>query len=208
MMRISRSRFRVKSLLIILCATSVITALGIASTFTVNAAQNAASTWKSSFGLEDCDFASTGSNAYFVLEPGSQLVLENKKAPGIEQLQLVIIVTNDTKTVNGIQTRVVEERETEDGELVEVSKNYLAICKPFDDIYYFGKQVDEYNDDGKTVGHEGTWEAGIEGARAGMIMPGKAAVGFKHYQEFAPGIAEDRAEIISLNVSLDTPAVI
>ena len=40
-----------------------------------------------------------------------------------------------------------------------------------------------------------------------MIMPGKAAVGFKHYQEVAPGIVEDRAEIISLNVSLDTPAV-
>lgn len=134
MMRISRSRFRVKSLLIILCATSVITALGIASTFKVNAAQNAGSTWKSSFGLEDCDFASTGSNAYFVL-PGSQLVLENKKAPGLEQLQLVIIVTNDTKTVNGIQTRVVEERETEDGKLVEVSKNYLAICKLCSHIY-------------------------------------------------------------------------
>ena len=150
MMRISRSRFRVKSLLIILCATSVITALGIASTFTVNAAQNAASTWKSSFGLEDCDFASTGSNAYFVLEPGSQLVLENKKAPGLEQLQLVIIVTNDTKTVNAIQMRVVEERKTEeDGKLVEVSENYLAIYKPFDDIYYFEKQVAEYNDDGE-----------------------------------------------------------
>ena len=51
------------------------------------------------------------------------------------------------------------------------------------------------------MGHEGTWEARIEGARAGMIMPSKAAVGFKHYQEVAPGIAEDRAEI-----SLDTPA--
>ena len=51
------------------------------------------------------------------------------------------------------------------------------------------------------MGHEGTWEARIEGARAGMIMPGKAAIGFKHYQEVAPGIAEDRAEI-----SLDTPA--
>jgi hypothetical protein len=112
------------------------------------------------------------------LEPGSQLVLENKKTPGLEQLQ------HKTKTVNGIQTRVVEESETEDGKLVEISKNYLAICKPFDDIYYFGEQVDEYNDDGEIVGHEG-----IEGARAGMIMPGKAAVGFKHYQEVAPGIA-------------------
>jgi hypothetical protein len=89
----------------ILCATTVITALGIASTFTVNAARNARLTWKSSFGLEDSNFASTGSNAYFILEPGSQLVLENKKAPGLEQLQLFIIVTNDTKTVNGIQTR-------------------------------------------------------------------------------------------------------
>jgi hypothetical protein len=83
---------------------------------------------------------------------------------------------------------------------VEVSRNYFAICKPSDDVYYLGEQVDDYNDNGEIVGHEGTWEAGTEGARAGMTMPGKAVIGFKHYQEVAPGIAEDRAGILSLNV--------
>jgi hypothetical protein len=92
MMKIFRSRFRVKSLLMILCAISVNTALGIASTITVSAAQDAASTWKSFFSMEDCEFASTGSNSYFNLEPGSQLVLENNKAPSSEQLQLIITV--------------------------------------------------------------------------------------------------------------------
>ena len=79
------------------------------------------------------------------------------------------------------------------------------MCRPSNDIYYFGEEVDDY-EDGEIVSHEGVWLAGINNTRAGMIMPGKVGLGFKHYQEVAPGIAEDRAEIISLNNTLDTPA--
>ena len=60
--------------------------------------------------------------------------------------------------------------------------------------------------DGKTVDHEGAWLAGENGSKAGMIMPGKVEVGLKYYQEIALGVAEDRAEIMSINVTLDTPA--
>ena len=61
-------------------------------------------------------------------------------------------------------------------------------------------------EDGKVVSHEGAWLAGQNGAKAGMIMPGKVEIGLKYYQEIAPGIAEDRAEILSVNDTLDTPA--
>jgi hypothetical protein len=118
---------------------------------------------------------------------------------------LVITVLNETKIVNGTETRVLEERETEDGELVEISRNYFAVCKPTNDIFYFGEEVDDY-EDGKIVSHEGTWQAGVDNATAGMIMPGKVTQGLKYYQEVAPGIAEDRAEIIGLNDTLDTSA--
>ena len=175
------------------------------ATSTVIAQNPSSTTWKSSFDMQHCDFASIGANTYFILEPGYRLILGNEEEQDTEQLQLVITVTNETKMVNEIETRVVQERETENGELVEISRNYFAVCRPSNDIYYFGEEVDDY-EAGEIISHEGAWLAGIDGARAGIIMPGKLEVGFKHYQEIAPGIAEDRAEIISLNETLETPA--
>src|SRR5688572_23430292 len=81
--------------------------------------------WMSSFDLENCDFASTGENNYFILIPGYQVTLEGEEDG--EELQLVITVLNETKVVDGIETRVVEEKETEGGNLVEISRNYFAI---------------------------------------------------------------------------------
>ena len=64
-------------------------------------------------------------------------------------------VLNRTKVVDGVETKVVEEKETEGGNLVEVSRNYFAICKPTNNAIYFGEEVDAK--DGKIVSHEGTW---------------------------------------------------
>jgi hypothetical protein len=114
-------------------------------------------------------------------------------------------VLGETKVVDGVETRVVEEKESEGGNLVEVSRNYFAICKSTNDAFYFGEDVDIY-EDGEIVSHEGAWLAGQNGAKAGMIMPGNVEVGMKYYQEIAPGVAEDRAEIVSVNEVLDTPA--
>lgn len=123
----------------------------------------------------------------------------------VAQIQLKISVLNETKIVNGIEARVVEEEETEDGEVVEISKNWFVVCKPVNDIFYLGEEVDIY-EDGKIVNHEGAWEAGVNDARLGMIMPGKAELGSKYYQEVAPNVAEDRAEIVGLDKVIDTPA--
>src|SRR5215211_5641163 len=159
--------------------------------------------WMTSFDLENCNFSSTGKNSYFILEPGYQVILEGEEDG--EKIQLVMTVLNETKVVDGIETRVVEEKETEGGNLVEVSRNYFAICKPTNNAIYFGEDVDMY-EDGEIVSHEGAWLAGQNGAKAGMIMPDKVEVGLKYYQEIAPGVAEDRAEIVSVNDTLDTPA--
>lgn len=159
--------------------------------------------WMTSFNLENCNFASSGENSYFVLEPGYRVILGGQEDG--KELELVMTVLNETKVVEGVETRVVEEKETEGGNLVEVSRNYFAICKPTNNAIYFGEEVDMYKD-GKIVSHEGAWLAGENGSQAGMIMPGKAEVGLKYYQEIAPGVAEDRAEIISVNDTLNTPA--
>jgi hypothetical protein len=153
--------------------------------------------------LKNCNYASTGKNDYFILEPGYQVILEGEEDG--EKLQMIMTVLDETKIVDGVETRVVEEKETEGGDLVEVSRNYFAMCMPSNNAVYFGEDVDMY-EDGEVVSHEGAWLAGQNGAKAGMIMPGKVEVGLKYYQEIAPGVAEDRAEIVSVNDTLDTPA--
>lgn len=159
--------------------------------------------FQDTFNLKNCTFDSSGSNTYFILEPGHQSVLQAQENG--ETIDLVITVLNETKIVDGIETRVVEERESEDGELVEISRNYFSVCKPTNDAFYFGEDVDDY-EDGQIVSHEGAWLAGENGARPGLFMPGNVQVGMKYYQEFALGIAEDRAEIISVNDVLSVPA--
>ena len=155
------------------------------------------------FFLEDCEFSDTGSSRFFRLEPNYQLTLKSEK-DGTET-ELVIKVLADTKVVDGVMTRVVEERESEDGELVEISRNFFAICKETNSVFYFGEQVDDY-ENGQIVGHGGEWLAGEDGAKAGLMMPGLVLINSKYQQETAPGVAMDRARIVSMDETLSTPA--
>ncbi len=154
------------------------------------------------FMIEQCTFSNTGRNPYFILEPGFQLVLEGKQEG--EEVRLVITVLNETETVNGVVTRVVEERETKDGELVEVSRNFFAICNETNSVFYHGEETDIY-ENGEIVSHEGAWRAGTDGAEPGIIMPGTVLKGARYFQEMAPGVAMDRAEIICLDAVVETP---
>lgn len=107
--------------------------------------------------------------------------------------------------IGKIETRIVEERETENDQLVEISRNFFAFCNETADIFYFGEETDIYKD-GEVVEHEGSWRADENGCRAGIIMPGRILLGARYYQEYAPGIALDRAENISATEIKETPA--
>jgi hypothetical protein len=156
------------------------------------------------FMLEECEgFSSTGQNPFFILEPGYQLIFDG--AEDGQHLHLTITVLNETQTIDGIETRVVEERETQNGELAEVSRNYFALCNRTNSVVYFGEDVDFY-ENGVIVSHEGAWRAGVKGARAGIVMPGTVFLGARYYQEIAPEVALDRAEIVSLSEVVQTPA--
>ena len=112
--------------------------------------------WTSSFNMEDCNFSTTGTNPYFILQPGYRLVFA-----GIEDgepLNVTVIVSNETKVVgDGIVTRVVEERtvNSETNDLKEITKDYFAICDKSNSVFYFGEDVNNY-EDGKLVDHEGS----------------------------------------------------
>ena len=155
--------------------------------------------WQQDFNISARTLISNGRNPYFILEPGFELVFESNYE------KLVITVLDETMDIGGIMTRIVEEREWKNGQLIEVSRNFFAMCKETRDVFYFGEEVDDYNN-GKVIGHGGEWRADSPGTKPGLIMPGTPKVGMKYYQEIAPGIAMDRAEVISLNEKFKTPA--
>ncbi len=154
--------------------------------------------WTRSFGQADCTLSSVGRNRFFSVQPGDQLVLES------DTEKVTITVTNKTKKIGGIVTRVIEEREEVNGKLKEISMNFFAICKEHGDVFYYGEEVDIY-EDGKIVRHSGAWRADEKNSQAGIIMPGTTLLGARHFQEIAPN-AMDRAEIISDDVTMKTPA--
>jgi len=160
---------------------------------------DSAALWTDSFDLGKCTLVSTGRNDYFILEPGYQLVLEH----GAEKLEITVL--NETRKIGDIETRVVEERETVNGEVKEVSRNFFAFCKETAGVFYFGEETNNYKQGKATLGKD-SWVAGTDNAKPGLTMPGLALLGARYYQELAPGKAMDRAEIVSLSDTLDTPA--
>ncbi len=167
----------------------------------------------SAYDLERCTWSSRGAaNPYFPLKPGHRLVLEGEEDG--EEIEVIITVTRRTELVTfetprgntlSVRARVIEERESADGELVEVSRNWFALCKETSDVFYFGEDVDDY-EDGEIVGHGGAWRAGENGALPGIIMPGTFLLGSRYFQEVAPGVALDRARHVEDGITMPTAA--
>lgn len=163
------------------------------------------------FRIEDCELEAEGRNAYFSLIPGDQLVLTSEEdgeeavvqITVLQQRRTITFTTERGRTLR-VRTRVVEEREWEDDELVEVSRNYFALCDQTGDVFYFGEAVDIY-EDGEIVSHDGAWLAGLGGAQPGVIMPGSYLLGARYFQERAPG-AMDRGENTAMGLTIATPA--
>ncbi|MGH9802438.1 MAG: hypothetical protein ACRD82_18895, partial [Blastocatellia bacterium] len=155
--------------------------------------------WTKEFVVEKSELSATGRNPYFILEPGYQMVYERGK------VRLVITVLDETKLVDGVETRVVEEYGTKAGKLVEISRNYFAISQGANNVFYFGEDVDIYKN-GKVVSHKSAWLARVKGAMFGLMMPGKVRLKERYYQEIAPGVAMDRVEVVSLSEVVKTPA--
>lgn len=162
------------------------------------------------FQLEDCDFASTGKNPLFPLRPGFNRRFEGESDG--ETVELVISVLKATRVIQleidgkerRVRTRVVEERETASGELVEISRNFFATCHPTNDVFYFGEEVDIY-EDGEIVSHDGAWRAGVDGALPGLVMPGRFLLGSRYFQERAVN-AMDRSENVEDGLEVATGA--
>jgi hypothetical protein len=158
---------------------------------------------QTSLDISMCDpanepFSLTIDNEYFPLSIGMVHVLEDSRS------KVQVSVLDQTETVAGVVTRVVEEREWENGVLAEVSRNFF-VQAPDGSVCYYGEEVDHYKD-GKIIGHGGAWRAGIGQNKPGIIMPAQPIVGQVYQQEVAPGVAMDQAEHIGMEQSFTTPA--
>lgn len=142
-------------------------------------------------------------NPFFPLPVGHRVVLEGDE--GGAALLVRITVLDELETIAGVETRVVEEFESKDGTVVEVSRNFFAQA---DDgtVCYFGEDVDIYDTAGSVTSHSGEWRAGEGENRPGVFMPPSLEVGQAFAQEIAPGIAEDQARVTALAEPTETPA--
>jgi hypothetical protein len=147
-------------------------------------------------------FSLTIDNPYFPLVVANTFTLRGQE--GVETVEVIVTVLDETEVVGGVVTRVVEERESTGGELVEVSRNYFAQA-PDGTVCYFGEAVDIY-DMGTVVSHDGAWRADEGENRPGIIMPATPHVGDAYRQEVAPGIAQDHATITAMGETITVPA--
>lgn len=139
-------------------------------------------------------FSTTSTNPWFPIQVG--YIWNYAGEEDGELVELRITVLDQTEVVGGVTTRVVEEREWVDGNLIEVSLNYFAQASD-GSVCYFGEAVDIFDPEtGELAGHEGAWRAD-EGQNApGIIMPGDPKPGLKFVMEVAPGIAEDEGVVV------------
>lgn len=141
-------------------------------------------------------------NRFLPLPVGRQLVLEGREDG--KPNRLTITVLDQVEVVAGVSTRVVEERQTAAGELVEVARNFFTQAGD-GTICYFGEDVDIF-ENGVVVSHQSQWRAGVNGNRPGIIMPAHPKLGDAYQQEDAPGVAEDRARVTVLGQRVIVPA--
>jgi hypothetical protein len=178
-----------------LAATSAFTAL-IAFVATVASGQKPKD-WTPT--VDPANFVSVVDNPYFPLTPGKTYRYQQRD--GDESL--VVEVTNQTKSIMGVQTIVVRETAAVAGQTIEISLNWYAQDRD-GNVWYFGEATQDY-ENGVPTSTAGSWEAGVGGALPGIIMEAHPQHGDTYFQEYAQGVAEDMATVLSLDGIETTP---
>jgi hypothetical protein len=154
--------------------------------------------------LDPADFTTRIDNPYWPMTPGSRWVYRESGGSGPDN-RVVVTVTSRTKRVAaGIVARVVHDRVTQAGRLVEDTRDWYAQDAD-GNVWYLGEDTQEY-EDGTVSSSKGSWEAGVDGAQAGVIMPARPRVGMNYRQEYRAGEAEDRGRVLALGERAQVPA--
>ncbi|MDQ3123001.1 MAG: hypothetical protein M3Q59_10760 [Actinomycetota bacterium] len=153
--------------------------------------------------LNPADFTTRIDNAWWPMRPGSRWLYRETDPDGTKQKVVVTVTTKTRKIANGVTARVVHDVVTEDGQFVEVTDDWYAQDR-CGNVWYLGEATKEY-ENGKVVSTAGSFEAGVDGAEAGVIMPARPRAGLEYRQEYYRGEAEDRAAVVSLTEQAEVP---
>lgn len=149
--------------------------------------------------IDPADFVREVTNPYFPLEPNTVYVYEGE-SEGLPTRNEVTVTTG-VKTILGVECIVVRDLAYEEGELIEDTFDWYAQDKE-GNVWYFG-EASKTLEDGIVTSTAGSWEAGVDGASPGLIMAANPTVGDRYYQEYYPGEAEDQAEVLSVDDSVE-----
>jgi hypothetical protein len=152
--------------------------------------------------LRPADFVRSIDNPYWPMAPGSRWVYSETDAEGNEQ-RVEVTVTHETKTIVGIEATVVHDVVSENGQVVEDTYDWYA-QDTAGNIWYLGEDTKEY-ENGQVKSTAGSWEAGVDGAQAGILVPAAPTPGLAYRQEYYAGEAEDAAEVVSVDETADVP---
>lgn len=146
------------------------------------------------------DFVARVDNPYLPLTPRTTLTYKGKLdgKPATD----VFSVTDRTKVILGVATTVVHDQVFVQGRLVEDTEDWFA-QDAGGNVWYFGEDTKEL-DNGRVVSTQGSWQAGVDRARAGIFMPAQPTVGQVFKQEDAKNVAEDCTKIVDLHASVTT----
>ncbi|MGH8429584.1 MAG: hypothetical protein ACREUF_04185, partial [Solimonas sp.] len=154
----------------------------------------------SNFDNPDDIGGSVAPNPYLLLVPGHTRVYES----GDEEI--TVTITNDTVQILGVTCRVVTDQVIlkSSGELVEDTVDWMA-QDIFGNVWYFGERVLNY-EDGELNNLDGSFKAGVDRAKPGILMKAAPAAGDVYREEWALTEAEDVAEVLSTSASATSPA--
>ncbi len=146
-------------------------------------------------------FSTTIDNPYLPMRPGTRMVY--RTTDGDEHGREVVRVTHRTRVVDGVTVRVVRDRAYVGGDLVEDTRDFYAQDRR-GNVWYFGENTKTL-ENGTVTSTKGSWLAGVNHAMPGIVMEADPQVGDRYAQENAPGVAEDRAKVLSLDAHATVP---
>ena len=157
-----------------------------------------------SVDLDPAAFSTEIDNRYWPMAPGTRWTYREVAEEG-EELVVVVTVSSETRTIaNGITARVVRDTVTRDGELLEDTVDWYAQDER-GNVWYLGEDTAEF-DGGSVTTRAGSWEAGVDGALPGVIVPADPLDGMAYRQEHDEGEAEDAGEVLSVAEQTEVPA--
>ena len=146
--------------------------------------------------MDPANFVAGIDHPYWPMPVGARWTYSEVDAEGVEQ-RVVVEVLDQTREILGITATVVHDQVTQDAELVEDTFDWYAQDAQ-GNLWYLGEATEEY-ENGEVVSTAGSWEAGIDGAQPGIILPASPAVGQAYRQEYYATEAEDNGEILSVS---------